>query len=113
MSRFLIRHLVLSLVVLLTTVVPAARAAEVQGSVTDYSDGKPIDGVRVSILEGTTLKWGPVPTLNGGHYEFAGVNVGTYIVRFDWTSATKRPDDHALLIQNSGDAKRVDAVLMK
>jgi hypothetical protein len=112
MNRSLRGKVLHFLAVLLIVVAPPARAAKVEGTATDYADGSPLDGVRVFIMEGMNVKGGPNPTVNG-RYEFNGVGVGSYTVRFDLTGYTPRPDDHDLAIQNATDAKRIDAELMR
>jgi hypothetical protein len=60
--------------VLLILLAPAANAGEIHGKVTDYADGKPLDGVRVSVSDGKNTK-GPIPTLKGG-YKFGNRSAG-------------------------------------
>jgi hypothetical protein len=110
MRSSLIRRL-LVLAIPLTVVASDAVSAEISGTVTDYADGKPIDGVRVSLMDGKIVKSGPIVTMNGD-YRFKSVAIGTYTLRFDLTGYTPRPDDHSLPIQNPADTKRLDVELM-
>jgi Carboxypeptidase regulatory-like domain len=89
-----------------------AIAADVEGTVTDYVDGKPLDGARVYLMDGKTVKGGPIATVNGA-FKFPGVGDGTYTIRIDLTGYTPRPDDHALPVKAPNKPPRVEAELMK
>jgi hypothetical protein len=98
------------LALLLTLLVPAAKAGEIKGKVTDYADGSPLNGVRVSVSDGKKTK-GPIATVNGD-YKFVPVDAGNYTMGFDLTGY-ERPADYLLELKNAADVKQVDVALMR
>lgn len=90
---------------------PAVRCADIQGTVTDYASGRPLDGVRV-LLSDDQGNIGPIPTVDGA-YKFEAVKVGQYKVSFDFTGYSPRPDNHPCAIQERNESKRVDTELLR